>query len=53
MADKEITKGIDDLEGMPEFQCGLWYSPYVKITLERKPADLDKQIIRIRYQRVF
>ncbi|MBA7622381.1 hypothetical protein ES703_29758 [subsurface metagenome] len=23
--------GIDDLESMPEFKCGLWYSPYVKI----------------------
>lgn len=23
--------GIDDLEKMPEFKCGLWYSPYVKI----------------------
>lgn len=22
---------IDDLEKMPEFKCGLWYSPYVKI----------------------
>ncbi len=29
MVDK--TKSIDDLEKMPEFQCGLWYSPYVKI----------------------
>lgn len=27
----EKTKGIDDLEKMPEFLCGLWYSPYVKI----------------------
>lgn len=31
MADKAIMKGIDDLKSMPEFQCGLWYSPYVKI----------------------
>lgn len=31
MVDKQIIKGIDDLEGMPEFLCGLWYSPYVKI----------------------
>lgn len=29
MVDK--AKTIDDLESMPEFQCGLWYSPYVKI----------------------
>lgn len=27
----EKVKGIDDLEKMPEFQCGLWYSPYMKI----------------------
>lgn len=27
----EIAKSIDDLEKMPEYQCGLWYSPYVKI----------------------
>lgn len=26
-----VDKGLDDLEGMPEFQVGLWYSPYVKI----------------------
>lgn len=31
MVDKEIIKGLDDLEDMPEFLCGLWYSPYVKI----------------------
>lgn len=31
MEDKVIAKSIDDLESMPEFQCGLWYSPYVKI----------------------
>lgn len=24
-------KGIDDLEKLPEYQVGLWYSPYVKI----------------------
>lgn len=24
-------KGLDDLEKMPQFQVGLWYSPYVKI----------------------
>lgn len=23
--------GIDDLESMPEFKCGLWYSEYIKI----------------------
>lgn len=28
---KSEVKGIDDLENMPEFQCGLWYSPHVKI----------------------
>lgn len=27
----ERVKGLDDLESMPEFRCGLWYSPYVKI----------------------
>ncbi len=24
-------RNIEDLESMPEFKCGLWYSPYVKI----------------------
>jgi len=27
----KTNKGLDDLEGMPEYQVGLWYSPYVKI----------------------
>lgn len=26
-----VSKGLDDLEGMPEYLVGLWYSPYVKI----------------------
>ncbi len=25
------NKGLDNLEEMPEYQCGIWYSPYVKI----------------------
>lgn len=25
------NRGLDDLEGMPEYQVGLWYSPYVKV----------------------
>jgi len=28
---EKTKKGIDDLEDMPEYQVGLWYSPYVKI----------------------
>ena len=31
MIDKAVIKSIDDLESIPEYQCGLWYSPYVKI----------------------
>lgn len=31
MVDKAMEKSIDDLETMPEFKCGLWYSPYIKI----------------------
>jgi len=31
MVDKVVAKSIDVLEKMPEFQVGLWYSPYVKI----------------------
>lgn len=27
----EKVKGIDDIGNMPEFQCGLWCSPHVKI----------------------
>ncbi len=28
---KEIDKGLDDLEDMPEYLVGLWYSPFCKI----------------------
>ncbi len=27
----EKVRNLKDLESMPEFKCGLWYSPYVKI----------------------
>lgn len=27
----EKVRNLEDLESMPEFKCGLWYSPYVKI----------------------
>lgn len=27
----EKVINLEDLESMPEFKCGLWYSPYVKI----------------------
>ena len=26
-----MPRGLDDLEDMPEYKVGLWYSPYVKI----------------------